>query len=133
MLRTYRYPLRPNRQQEAVLLAWLEHCRQLYNASLEHRMGAWKKARISVGYNAQTAELTALRAVDAEAAAISFEAQRSALRRLDLAFGAFYRRCKSGQKPGYPRFRSRHRFDSFGIGRTRCEGNRVLIPKLGPD
>jgi len=132
MLRTYRYPLNPTSEQEAILLAWLEFCRQLYNAGLEHRIGAWKQARVSVGYNAQTAELTALRAIDEEAAMVPVEVARSALRRLDRAFQAFFRRCKSGEKPGFPRFRGRHRYDSFGLGRVRCEGSRVLVPKLGP-
>lgn len=133
MLRTHRYPLCPNRHQETVLLGWLEFCRQLYNAGLEHRIGAWKQARVSISYNAQTAELTALRAEDAEVADIPVEVARSALRRLDRAFAAFFRRYKSGEgKPGFPRFRGRQWYDSFGLGLARCEGDRVLIPKLGP-
>jgi putative transposase len=35
------------------------------------------------------------------------------LRRLDWAFAGFYRRCRAGQRPGYPRFRSRSRWDSL--------------------
>ena len=35
------------------------------------------------------------------------------LRRLDWAFAAFYRRCRAGQRPGYPRFRPRSRWDSL--------------------
>ena len=33
--------------------------------------------------------------------------------RLDRAFRAFFRRCQHGEKPGYPRFKSRARFDSL--------------------
>ena len=36
-----------------------------------------------------------------------------AVRRLDRAFQAFYRRCKAGGKPGYPRFKGRGRWDSI--------------------
>jgi putative transposase len=32
---------------------------------------------------------------------------------MDLAFKAFFRRCKAGENPGYPRFRGTHRYDSF--------------------
>ena len=35
------------------------------------------------------------------------------LRRLDWAFAGFYRRCRAGQRPGYPRFRPRSRWDSL--------------------
>src|SRR5208283_3561931 len=33
--------------------------------------------------------------------------------RVDLAFKAFFRRCKSGENPGYPRFKSFGRYDSI--------------------
>ena len=33
--------------------------------------------------------------------------------RLDKSFQAFFRRCKVGEKPGFPRFRGEHRYDSF--------------------
>ncbi len=32
------------------------------------------------------------------------------LKRLDLAFGAFFRRVKAGETPGYPRFKGKNRF-----------------------
>ena len=37
---------------------------------------------------------------------------RGTLKRLDRAFCAFYRRCRAGQTPGFPRFKSSRRFDS---------------------
>ena len=37
---------------------------------------------------------------------------RGTLKRLDRAFAAFYRRCRAGQAPGFPRFKSVHRWDS---------------------
>jgi putative transposase len=35
--------------------------------------------------------------------------------RVDLAFKAFFRRCKVAGKPGYPRFRGKGRYDSSPI------------------
>jgi putative transposase len=35
------------------------------------------------------------------------------LRRLDKAFQAFFRRIKNGEKPSYPRYQGRNRYDSF--------------------
>ena len=37
---------------------------------------------------------------------------RGTLRRLDRAFVGFYRRCRAGQTPGFPRFKSSCRWDS---------------------
>lgn len=58
-----------------------------------------------------------------------WRAQRS--RRLDRTFKAFFRRVKAGETPGFPRFRSRDRYDSFSIGRVAIDGSRVHVPKLG--
>lgn len=41
------------------------------------------------------------------------EAQ-TVLKRLDLAFAAFFRRLKAGQAPGFPRFKSADRFRGWG-------------------
>lgn len=42
----------------------------------------------------------------------SFSAQQQTLRRLNRAFEAFFGRVRKGETPGYPRFRSRRRFDT---------------------
>ena len=131
MVRTFRYPLEPNRAQKAVLEQWRVACQQLYNGALQERRDAWVKQRVSVDYNRQTTELTELRAQDASFRDVPVEVQRSALRRLHRAFQAFFRRVKAGEKPGYPRFRSRDRYQSFGLGRARVDGDRVHVPKLG--
>ena len=145
MHRTFRYPLRPNQAQEAELESWRVACQRLYNGALEHRIGAWRWVKAAkargvpkeglprpVGYMSQTAELTVLRAADPDWAAIPVTIARSSLLRLDKAFKAFFRRVKAGEKPGFPRFRARDRYDSFGIGRVAVSGDRVHVPKLGP-
>lgn len=131
MIRTYRYPLRPTKAKDAVLESWLLFCCQLYNAALEHRIGAWRSANESVSYKTQTSELAELRAADEEAAAVPSDVARSALHRLDRAFQGFFRRCKAGENPGFPRFRGRNWYGSFSFRPTPVEGNRVHVPKLG--
>lgn len=133
MIRTFNYPLRPNRAQEATLEAWRVACQQLYNAALQERRDAWQKQGVSVTCYGQQKELTKLRAADPEWKAIPTWIARSALTRLDHAFKAFFRRCKSGETPGYPRFRSRDRYTSFDLGSDlpRIEENCVHLPKLG--
>jgi putative transposase len=48
----------------------------------------------------------------------SFSAEQQVLRRLDKAFKAFFRRCKGGQKPGFPHFRASARYHAaeFRVG-----------------
>jgi putative transposase len=133
MIRTFRYPLRPTKAQEATLETWLHACQQLYNAALEERRDAWRKQRVTItGYD-QHKELTELRASDPEWKAVPVWVARSALTRLDRAFQAFFRRVKCGETPGFPRFRSRDRYVSFDLGSNlpRIEGDRVNLPKIG--
>ncbi len=43
----------------------------------------------------------------------NFSSCQDVLRRLDKAFQAFFSRLKRGDKPGFPRFKSRDRYDSY--------------------
>ena len=110
---------------------WLGFCQQLYNAALQERRDAWRLQRKAITRYDQHAQLTEIRASDPDAEAVPALVARSALDRLDEAFRAFFRRVKDGSKPGYPRFRSHDRYDSFSVGRARVD-DHVHVPKLGP-
>jgi putative transposase len=92
----------------------LEDTRQLYNAALEERREAWRMGRHRVTFYSQDAQLKEIRAGDPERyGRWSFNCERSAVRRLDRAFQGFFRRVRTGEKPGYPRFRGRGWWDSI--------------------
>jgi putative transposase len=132
MIRSFRYPLLPNKDEEATLTRYLWVCASLYNAALQERRDAWNKHGASINYNGQSKSLTEIRAVDPEWRELPVIVLRSALRRVDRAFQAFFRRCKSGETPGHPRFRSAKRYDSFSCGGCcPVRGNRVHLPKVG--
>ncbi len=111
--RSFKFLLRPTAKQTTTLTACLEDHRQLYNAALEERREAWKRARVSVNYFSQSAQLKDIRRNDPDGQGRwAHGSQSEALRRLDRAFKAFFRRVKAGQVPGYPRFRGRGWYDS---------------------
>jgi putative transposase len=69
-----------------------------------------------------------------EYAAIHSHVLQDVLARLDKTFQAFFRRLKSGEKAGYPRFRSRTRYTSFtykevGNG-ARLDNGFLLLAKF---
>jgi putative transposase len=110
----------------------LEDTRQLYNAALEERREAWRMGRHAVTFYSQDAQLKEIRAAEPERyGRWAFTCERTAIRRLDRAFQAFFRRVKAGEKPGYPRFRGRGWFDSLeweaGSG---CKWDSVLHPTV---
>jgi putative transposase len=130
MFRSYELRLRPNQAQVAAFEEILRDSCETYNAGLQERKEAWKLQRKSISYNDQCAELTELRQ-DPRFAAIAVDIQREPLRRLDRAFKAFFRRVKSGEKPGFPRFRSWRRYDSFLFNLPRILDGKIKIPILG--
>ncbi|SEC69983.1 transposase [Streptomyces sp. TLI_105] len=112
MIRTYKFLMRPTTGQQVALGEMLrDHC-SLYNGALQERRDAWRHvSKTSVTYETQSAQLKEIRAFDPERQGRwSFPSQQATLRRLDKAFAAFFRRIRSGDVPGYPRFRGMNRF-----------------------
>ena len=130
MLRTFQFRLKPNAAQAAMLTRILTDNTETYNACLEERIGAWKLQRKSISYRDQQNELTQLRK-DPAFRWVAADIMRDPLRRVDRAFKAFFRRCKSAEKPGFPRWRSRHRYDSFTFNQPTCRERSIKIPNLG--
>ncbi|MEU9853517.1 transposase [Streptomyces sp. NPDC047974] len=114
MIRAYKFLMRPTVGQAIALGEMLrDHC-SLYNGALQERRDAYRHvSKTSVTYGQQSAQLKEIRAFDPERQGRwSFSSQQATLRRLDKAFAAFFRRVKSGEAPGYPRFRGVDWFDT---------------------
>ncbi|MHB1533763.1 MAG: RNA-guided endonuclease InsQ/TnpB family protein [Acidimicrobiales bacterium] len=150
MRRAFKFRLRPTKGQHLRLQACLDDHRELYNAALQERRDAYERtvrrspgyfgadrAKMPVRYGTQSAQLKQIRAARPEMARWSFSSQQATLRRLDKAFGAFFRRVKAGETPGYPRFRAAHRFDSVEWPadadgcRWKPEAGRVYLQGVG--
>lgn len=107
------YRLYPNAAQAAQLEAWVRlHC-ELYNAALFERIDAYQKAGKTITYYDQQNVLPEIKAARPEFVELGSHALQQTLRKLDLAFQAFFRRAKAGQTPGFPRFKASKRFSGF--------------------
>jgi putative transposase len=119
------YPTRPQEGRAVRLLA--DHC-DLYNAALQERREAWRIRNLSITYGDQSAQLKEIRAADPDGQGRhSFTAQQQTLRRLNVVFGAYFKRVRSAERAGrqagmkgenlqqrtvgYPRFKPRQRFN----------------------
>lgn len=114
MRRAYKFLLRPTARQEQALREMLaDHC-SLYNGALQERREAYRHvSKTRVRYGDQSAQLKEIRAFDPQRQGRwSFSSQQATLRRLNRAFEAFFRRVKTGQTPGYPRFKGVGHFDT---------------------
>ena len=110
----------------------------LYNAALEERRTAYRKAGTSLTLKTQNLQLKDICRDLPEYAALDRHLLNSTLRRLDTAFQAFFRRVKAGEKPGYPRFKGRNWFKSITnlpVGHCpawyRFDGREVAITIKG--
>jgi putative transposase len=110
--RAFNYLLQPTVRQVAAFEALLEIQRELYNAALEERRGAWRWERRRVTRYEQYRALTGLGGVRPDVLTWGVTVCRGTLTRLDEAFQGFYRRCARGERAGFPRFRGEDRWDS---------------------
>src|SRR5258708_10969672 len=111
--KTYQFRLYPTHKQEKTLEQWLGLSCEVYNASLDERKSAYRMAGVSLSYESQCAELPGCKHVRPELSEVPSQILQDVLKRVDLAFDAFYRRVDEGQTPGFPRFKSRFRYDSL--------------------
>jgi putative transposase len=110
------YKLYPSAVQAEGLLAFLRQHKDLWNAALEERIDAWRKAGKSISYEDQCRSLTQVRGeLPEDWATANCSSQQITLRRLDKAFKAFFARRAKGQSPGFPRFKSLARMPGIGF------------------
>lgn len=108
------YRLYPTPKQELELQRMFEIHREFYNNARQQRIDAWKTDETSLSFAGQCRETTRLRAVNPTLAACNAQSLQVTLKRLDLAFRAFFRRCKAGEKPGFPRYKTQDLFKGWG-------------------
>jgi len=133
--KAFKYRLRPTKKQARRLRAMLDECRWLYNQMLEYRKLAYEELDVSL---TKYDELMLLPGIKLERSSLLNEVHSQVLQdviiRLDKAFEGFFRRVKAGEKPGYPRFRGIHRYDSFTYPQSgfSLEGQNILkLSKIG--
>jgi len=133
MKKTYKYRLFPNPRQTTLLEQSLDSCRWLYNHFLEQRINSWETKKESLSRYGQDATLKSLKQEYPFLADVFSQVLQNVSMRIDLAFRAFFRRVKSGDKPGFPRFRSKFRYDSFTYPQSgfKLLKNVVRLSKIG--
>jgi len=135
--RSYKYKLTPTPEQERQLGRALVLCRHVYNAAIGERREAWRLRGVSVNYYQQKAELPGIKEAMPEYAEVNSQVLQDVVLRVDRAFQAFFRRVKSGETAGYPRFQGHSRYHSFtypqvgGHGCARLDNGFLVLSKIG--
>ena len=112
----------------------LDACRWTYNKVLETRKEAWEKHQESVSRYDTVKMLPGWKKEHSFLNNAHSQVLQEVCIRVDLAFCAFFRRVQNGEKPGYPRFRGYHRYDSFTYPQSGFElldNGRLRLSKIG--
>jgi putative transposase len=130
MNRKVTYRLYPKKQQADRLLEMLAFHQRVYNTALEERIRIYKEQQRSLTFPDQCKALTKWRKENNCLAEINAQSLQVTLKRLDLAFQAFYRRLKAAEKPGFPRFKSLARYPGWGY-KSHGDGWRLFPGQSG--
>lgn len=132
-MKAYKFKMKPSRRIASAFAQWLDVCQELYNAALAERRDAYRLSGISINYSAQSAQLPEIKSIRADVGLVYAQVLQDVLRRVERTYAAFFRRIKDGDKPGYPRFKSKARYDSFTYPRQgfKLAGNKLSLSKIG--
>ncbi len=131
MRKAYQFRIYPTRKQTIKLLHILSVCRHLYNDMLHDRKIAYEDCNCGLSFYDQH---RGLKYRDYQG--VYAHILQNVLHRVDKAFQNFFRRVKTGEEPGYPRFKGYGRYDSFtypdhcGVG-YKIEDGKLHFSKIG--
>ena len=138
MEHSYKFRLYPNRNQINLIERTFGCCRYVYNYYLAMRQEGYQSSGETLNYYACCQNLTLLKQQEETSwlREVDATALQASAQDLDRAFQNFFRRVKKGEKPGYPKFKSKHSHKQSY--RSKCVGatikvldGAVQLPKLG--
>ena len=134
MIKSYKYRIYPNKEQENKLNNTLTTCRYLYNNALAERINKYKEDKISISYIDQQNYLSKNK--NEYQKNVQSQVLQNSLKRLDKSFKNFFRRVKNGDnKVGFPRFKSQNRYNSFCYPQSGYkilkDKNKIYLSKIG--
>ena len=131
MLKTYKYRLYPRPAQAKNLFKILACARNFYNMCLSERKWAYELEQRHVSRIDQQHQIKHYKATFPQAKQVHTHVLLVVTHDIQKAYDAFFRRIKSGEKAGYPRYKGRNWFNSFGFAEHgngfRLDGNRLKM------
>lgn len=136
MEKSYKFRIYPNREQELLIQKTFGCCRFVYNHFLAKRIEAYAGDKTTLSYNTCSALMTDMKKEVEWLREVDATALQSSIRDLDTAYQNFFRRVKNGEKPGFPKFKSkRHNRKSYKAKQNgkniHLADKHIKLPKLG--
>jgi putative transposase len=133
MHKAYKFRLGPTKSQRTKMERTLDLCRWTYNQTLAYRKNAWENEHRSVSKYETHNLIPSWKVEKPELGEVFSQVLQNVQERVDLALKAFFRRVKSGEDPGYPRFRGKGWYDSFTYPQFgfKFEACKLHLSKIG--
>lgn len=133
---SYKFRIYPNREQQTLIQKTFGYARYVYNHFLTQRTAEYKATGKAPTRFQQDKELTFMKKELPWLCEVDATALQSSVQTLDVAYQNFFRRVKGGEKPGYPKFKSkknlRRSYKSKCVGTNiKVLDKAVQLPKLG--
>lgn len=133
---SYKFRIYPNHEQQTLIQKTFGCTRYVYNHFLAQRIAEYKTIGKAPTRFQQDKELTSMKKDLPWLYEVDATALQSSVQTLDVAYQNFFRHVKGGEKPGYPKFKSKkNRRQSY---KSKCVGTNIKIldkavqlPKLG--
>ena len=133
---SYKFRVYPTAAQARQIQRTFGCCRFVWNHYLALRKDLYEQDGKTMNYSTCSGDMTQLKKTLPWLREVDATALQSSLRDLDTAYQNFFRRVKQGQKPGYPKFKSKHH--SKKSYKSKCVGTNIKVldkavqlPKLG--
>ena len=133
---SYKFRLYPTNAQRNQIARNFGCCRYVYNYFLAQKQEQYKETGKAPTRFQQDKALTTMKQELPWLKEADSTSLQAAIQDLDAAFQNFFRRVKCGEKPGYPRFKSRK--DRRQSYKSKCVGTNIKVlekavqlPKLG--
>jgi putative transposase len=132
IVKAYKYKLKTNLRVENKLNQISGSCRFVYNLFLNQRVQEYKTDYVNVNYYDQAIQLPLLKEEYPWLKEAPSQVLQQKLKDLDQAYKNFFRRCKKGEVPGFPKYHKKGIKDSFRYPQgVKVERNKVYLPKVG--
>ncbi|MBM3200139.1 IS200/IS605 family element transposase accessory protein TnpB, partial [Candidatus Woesearchaeota archaeon] len=131
--RTYKFRIFPSRTVAKKLEKTLDACRFLYNSELEYEKQAYFFNKEFVSKVELNNLIPSWKAINPSLKKVHSQVLQNVSDRLVKSFEGFFGRIKHGEKAGFPRFKSRERYDSFTYPQSgfKVEKNKLKLSKIG--
>jgi len=135
MIKAYKYRIYPNNKQKQDFANAFGCSRFVYNQCLSHKKEQYENHNRNVSrFDLQKEVLNSLKKEYDWLKKPYSQSLQFTILNLENGFNNFFRRCKNGENPGYPKYKSKYGKQSISYPQNVSvdfKNNKIKIPKVG--